>query len=171
VPRFLGIQQAANAPIVRAWQAGEREITKQHTDNGNLGRYIEPGLYNTNPRINYSNLIDLMDRYGGAFLAVDGDSYQMYEETVIGWFRDVGLEFTRKPQTGEILERAGILTGVGIMKAIEQGVVNQGSRVLYLLTGGFRRLSSFERLQPDLEVNGTRPIDEWVKELGSILEI
>ena len=169
VPRFLGIQQAANAPIVQAWQAGEREMTKQPMDTDNQGAYIEPGLYNTNPSVNYSNLTGLMDRFGGDLLAVDGGDYQTYEKTVISWFRNAGLEFTRMPQTGEILERAGILTGVGIIKAIEQEVVKQGSRVLYLLTGGFRRLSSFERLKPDLEVNETRPIADWVVDLGKAL--
>lgn len=167
VPPFLGIQQAANAPIVRSWQAGAREITKQPTGNGNPERYIEPGLYNTNPSINYSNLIDLVDRYSGAFLSVERDVYQTYEDTVIGWFRDLRLEFTRNPQTGEILERAGILTGVGIMRAIEQGIVKRGSRILYLLTGGFRRLSSFQRLKPDLEVDQRRSLADWVHHLGT----
>jgi threonine synthase len=167
VPPFLGIQQAANAPIVRSWQAGAREITKGHPGNGNLQRYIEPGLYNTNPGLNYSNLLDLMDRFGGDLVAVEADEYQTCEETVIGWFRDAGLEFTRIPQTGEILERAGILTGVGIMQAIQQDIVKRGSQVLYLLTGGFRRLSSFERLKPDLEVDQRRSLAEWVHHLGT----
>jgi len=166
VPKFLGIQQAANAPIVRAWQSKEGEMTKQHIGGHTPERYIEPGLYNTNPSINYSNLTNLLDRYGGNFLAVGADDYRTYEEIVIGWFRDAGFEFTINPQTEEILERAGILTGVGIMKAIEQGVVKQGARVLYLLTGGFRVLSSFERLQPDLEVNKAYSIPHWVDCLG-----
>lgn len=169
MPRFLGFQQAANAPIARSWQAGEREIKQQPTDQGTLGRYIEPGLYNTNPSINYSNLINLMNRYGGDLLTVDKGEYQKYRETVIGWFRNAGLEFTRIPQTGEILERAGLLTGIGIMKAVDKEIVKQGSQVLYLMTGGFRRVSSFEPLIPDLEVDETRPITDWVCDLGTAL--
>jgi threonine synthase len=166
VPSFLGIQQAANAPIVRAWEKGSRRITEQDIVANSLESYIEPGLYNTNPNINYANLNDLNERYGGAFLAVEGDDYSTYEQTVINWFRDAGLEFTRMPQSGEILERAGILTGVGILKAIEVGVLEQGSRVLYLLTGGFRKLSSFNRLQPDVEVDGEKSIAGWIQQLG-----
>jgi threonine synthase len=167
VPRFLGVQQAANAPIVRAWEAGAREITEEYADNRAKDRYIEPGLYNTNPNVNYSNLRSLMDQFGGVFLEVQGEEYQASEETVLRWFHDAGLEFTRIPQTAAILERAGILTGVGILKAIEQGAVKPGARVLYLLTGGFRRLSSFEQLQPELEVDGKRPIADWVRDLGA----
>ena len=169
VPRFLGVQQAANAPIVRAWEAGATEITKDFADNGDKEHYIEPGLYNTNPNVNYANLRGLINQFGGAFLDALGDEYQASEGTVLGWFRDAGLEFTRIPQTAAILERAGILTGVGIMKAIEQGMVKPRSRVLYLLTGGFRRLSSFERLKPELEVDGTGSVADWVRDLGAAL--
>lgn len=171
IPPFLGIQQASNAPIVWAWQAGALEITGQYTQGAAPDKFIEPGMYNTNPNNNYSNLLNMIGRYGGAFIAIDGDDYKSYEDTVIGWFRDSGLEFTVNPKTGEILERAGIMTGVGIINAIDQGRIKRGNRVLYLLTGGFRKLSSFKSLHPDLAVNNSQSIDVWVRELGSILEL
>jgi len=171
VPPFLGIQQASNAPIVRAWQAGALEITRQLTQGASPDKLIEPGMYNTNPNNNYSNLLNTIERYGGDFIAIDGDDYKSHEDTVTGWFRDSGLEFTINPQSGEILERAGIMTGIGIMNAVDQGHIKKGNRVLYLLTGGFRKLSSFSPLQPDLEVTSSQSINGWVRELGSILDL
>jgi threonine synthase len=166
IPHFLGVQQAANAPIVEAWQAGDSEIAEYSPGRNYLGSYIEPGLYNTNPSANYANLINLLKQFGGSFLSVDLLDYHKHEGTVIGWFRDVGLEFTARPDTGEILERAGILTGVGIMKAIENRVVEPGTRVLYLLTGGFRKIPTFEPLRAGIMVDDTRTIAGWVQDLG-----
>jgi threonine synthase len=169
LPRFLGVQQAANAPIVRAWQAGEREITKVYTDDGSIRNYIEPGLYNTNPSANYPNLIGIIHQFGGHLLTVDAGEYHEHEDRVVSWFRNEGLEFTRIPETGDILERAGILTGVGIVKAIDRGAIKVGSRVLYLLTGGFRKVPSFRRFEPSFEVPATESIAAWVGYLGALL--
>jgi threonine synthase len=166
VPPFLGIQQEANSPIVRAWTSNSSQVSAEIPDNDNHD-YIEPGLYNTNPSVNYLNLINVMHQFGGDFLSINKEYYQACEEKIIGWFHDRGLEFTRNNTTGDILEKAGIITGAGILSAIEQKKIPKGSKVLYLFTGGFRKYSNFTSLKPDIEVDHTQTIPNVVKLIGN----
>jgi threonine synthase len=167
IPPFLGIQQETNAPIVRAWEAKSPQIKVEDSDHDNQD-YIEPGLYNTNPGVNYANLLKVMSQYGGDFLAVSKDEYRNYEGMIVSWFRNAGLEFTRISATGEILEKTGVLTGAGILKAIDLKLIPKGSKVLYLLTGGFRKYTNFTPLKPDIEVDQSQPVPELVRIIGTM---
>jgi threonine synthase len=166
VPRFLGFQQEANSPMVRAWSEGEREIRAHHV-KPRPDEYIEPGLYNVNPEHNYTRLFDLVRYYGGDLRAVSAEDYTSRVGLVLTWFRDAGYEFTQAPgRDGDVLEKTGLLSGVGIVKAIEEGRVRAGERVLFLLTGGFRKVQSRAPPVPDVTIDASRTEDAWVEALG-----
>jgi len=165
VPRFLGFQQEANAPMVRAWRDGEREIRARHIDP-DPDRYLEPGLYNTNPERNYTRLHDLMSYYGGDLEIITQADYELYSGPVQELLAGRGIELTRAPGGREVLEKTALLTGVGILKAIDQGRLHREEQVLYMLTGGLRRVASAAPPTPDLELDGSRSEDEWLAILG-----
>lgn len=165
VPRFLGFQQEANSPMVRAWSAGEREIMHEHV-NARPSDYIEPGLYNTNPDRNYTRLFDLIRHYGGDFATIERDDYEHYTPMILEWFASKHLFFTRTPGTDDVLEKTGLLTMVGIVKAIDDGRLTPGERVLGLITGGFRRLKSSLQPRPDCIVDDSQDEAAWVEHLG-----
>jgi threonine synthase len=167
VPRFLGFQQLANSPMVNAWQRGDREISREHV-NAQPDRYIEPGLYNTNPERNYTRLFDLIRYYGGEFAAVDNESYARWAPQIVQMFRSHGMEFTRVSGSDEILEKTGLITAVGVFRAIEEGLIRSGERVLMLVTGGFRTMSSTRIPLADCEVDASRTEDQWVDHLGAL---
>jgi threonine synthase len=168
VPRFLGLQQDANAPMVRAWGEGASAIGARHVAAA-PDRYLEPGLYNTNPEENYARLHDLIRRFGGELEAVSEAGYRRHEETLLGWFAARGLAFTRRPDSAEVLEKTGLITGAGLLEAIERGRVPAGRTALYLLTGGLRAVETGAALAPHARVDDTRPEAEWVEALGPLL--
>jgi threonine synthase len=165
IPRFLGFQQEANCPMVRAWADGSREIGAAHV-GASPQNYLEPGLYNTNPGHSYTRLFGLMKYFGGDLLAVSDDDYARYLPEVLDLLAQAGVELTRLP-SGDLLEKTGVLTGVGILKAIATGRVRRDEGVLWLLTGGHRARPVEPRpVQPLLEVDASRSRDEWIVEIG-----
>jgi threonine synthase len=166
VPRLLGVQQLANAPMVRAWSEGAREIGERHRQ-ARPGAYIEPGLYNTDPGANYTRLFEHLERFGGALVGVDAHSYERHAERLARRLADAGVVLTRRPGGEELLEKAGLLAAVGLCEAIERGLVAPGERALSLLTGGVRTTSPPPATaKPPLEVDGSLGLHAWVETLG-----
>ena len=167
VPRFLGFQQEANCPMVRAWLEGSREIGPGHVEPY-PENYLEPGLYNTNPGESYTRLFELMKYFGGDLLSLSASDYAQYAPQVVRILEQAEIELTRL-DSGELIEKTGVLTGVGILKAIETGRIRRGEGVLFLLTGGRRARAAEPRpVKPLVEVDSSRPIDEWVVEIGRV---
>src|SRR6185503_9641827 len=124
-----------------------------------------PVLYNTDPERNYTRVFDLLNYFGGDLLDIGVSDWDRYAGTLLSWFEELGMRLTRAG--GQILEKTGLLTGVGILKAIDSETIPAGSTVLYLLTGGFRRLpSSWQPAQPNAEVDRSHTEEEWVRVLG-----
>lgn len=167
VPRFLGVQQGANAPVARAWRDGSREIRPEHV-LGESEECVEPGLYNTNPSDNYAELYSLARDFDGDLEIVRRESYLRHVETVHGWFDEAGYEFTRSPSGGgDVLEKAGLLAGVGIVTAIDAGRIRPGERVAYMLTGGFRQIEAGVGVAPPgFAVDAGHTEHEWVRRIG-----
>jgi len=165
VPRFLGFQQDANCPMVRAWRDGSRDIRPQHID-AHPEKYLEPGLYNTDPGESYTRLFELMNDFGGDLESLSDRDYEHYAPQVVELLDRAGIELTRLDH-GELIEKTGVLTGVGILKAIDTGRIRCGESVLFLLTGGRRmRTANSRPVEPFVEVDRSRSIDEWVVEIG-----
>ncbi len=120
VPRFLGFQQEANAPIVRAWQAGEPALAREHV-RPEPDRYLEPGLYNTDPAREYARLAALLREVGGEMLALSDEDLARHQAPLLARMRAAGFEFSRLPGSDEVVEKTGLLTGVGVLKAIDEG--------------------------------------------------
>jgi len=165
IPRLLAFQQEANAPMVRAWQAGEHAIAPEHVQPA-PDRYIEPGLYNTNPARDYARLAALMRRFGGDLRPIDDAAYRAHADDVRRDLAAAGVPLSTLPGTDEVLEKTGLLTGVGIYQAIDDGALQPGERVLYLLTGGCRELRPGDAPTPEMIVDGARSEAEWVAAIG-----
>lgn len=170
VPRLLGVQQLANAPMVRAWSEGAREIGERHR-RSHEGAYLEPGLYNTDPGPNYTRLLEHLERFGGALVAIDARDYARHAERVVQRLADAGIELARRPGSHEVLEKAGLLAAVGLYEAIDRGHVAAGERALTLLTGGVRHepeaaAAVSSPVRAPVEVDGSRGLDAWVEALG-----
>ncbi|WAS90782.1 pyridoxal-phosphate dependent enzyme [Nannocystis punicea] len=165
VPRFLGFQQEANAPIVRAWQAGQPELAREHV-RPEPDRYLEPGLYNTDPAREYARLAALLREVGGEMLALSDDDLARHQAPLLARMRAAGFEFSRLPGSDEVVEKTGLLTGVGVLKAIDEGRVAPGERAMLMLTGGVRELAGAAPPSPALVVDASRSEAEWLDELG-----
>lgn len=165
IPSFLGFQQEANAPMVRAWRDGCREIGTRHI-GASPEHYLEPGLYNTNPAHNYTRLFSLMTYFGGDLSALSQADYEAYAPQVLSLLQRVGIELTRRG-SGDLLEKTGVLTGVGLLKAIDTGGIQPGQGVIYMLTGGRRESANHtEQIQPFVHVDSRLGIDDWVERIG-----
>lgn len=172
VPKLLGVQQQANAPMVRAWSEGAREIGRRHR-RARPAAYLEPGLYNTDPGPNYTRLFEHLERFGGALVGIDARDYERHADRVVQRLADVGVDLTRRPGSDEVLEKAGLLAAVGLLEAIERGHVAPGERALSLLTGGVRgswarpEVPSEDGARSPIEVDASRDLDAWIEVLGS----
>lgn len=165
VPRFLGFQQAANAPIVGAWQAGEPALATALVQP-EPARYLEPGLYNTHPGREYADLAALLRYFGGEMLAISDGDYARRSGDVLAQMGAAGFEFSRIPGTDEVVEKTGLLTGVGLFTAIDEGRVAPGERAVLMLTGGVRELRAAAPPSPALTVDGSRDEAAWIDALG-----
>jgi hypothetical protein len=167
VPRFFGFQQEANAPIVHAWQAGAPELPGVRVQP-DPDRYLEPGLYNTDPRREYARLAALLREFGGDMLTLSDDDLARHQAPVLQQMRAAGFEFSTIPGTGEVVEKTGLLTAVGVFKAIEDGRIGADERAVMMLTGGVRELAGAQPPAPTLTVDASRSEGEWLDELGRV---
>lgn len=167
IPRFLGIQQTANAPICLAWQQGGSELLQLEIASA-VEKYIEPGLYNTHPVDSYPQFYALMRRFGCEMLGIRESEFSERSKQMVEALESTGFCFARNPVTGEIIEKAGLLAAVGVSIAIERGIIAQGETVALLLTGGSRSDGSHVGIDPDLVVDDSKPIDQWVSVIGKL---
>jgi threonine synthase len=134
IPSFLGVQQSALSPIAKAWRSGEPSISQPST--WNTSSSIEPGLYNTHPDETYKILTGLLKTNGGDILTVELPEYQEFKQAYVRRLEEAGIRLTIHPETGDYLERAGILAGTGMIKAIHTGRIREGQTVICSLSGG-----------------------------------
>ena len=137
VPRFLGIQQEALAPMVRAWQKQHRQIQSDdiasHTQD-----LLDASLYNTNPESSYPILYQHLLDFGGQLCSLSRKEYDHHLPTALNILAHSGIQLNKRVLHGkeEILENAGLITISGTLKAIDTGVIKRGESVLSFFTGG-----------------------------------
>lgn len=137
IPKFLGIQQARVSPIVQAWKNKQNDLTSTNFD-GSGEAFIEPALYNENPAQTYPLLNEILHVVGGHMMAMRVIDFEKYLDEYLQLLANAGIHPTRIPVDGklEYIEKAGLLAGTGILKAINDGLISRGESVLCCLTGG-----------------------------------
>lgn len=162
LPRFIGIQQAANCPMVHAWRgddaAGEGAAVES------TGKLLNRVMYDGQPQTHgtFQPLKRILVETGGDLATVDHDAFYAWTERslsgsdLLGHLAAAGIEITRRG--GDVLEKAGLVALVGTLAQIEAGSIPGGSRVLVCLTGG--------TATPD----GVAKPDHWVGTGGDDLD-
>lgn len=137
IPQFLGIQQKANAPMVTAWNSGRKRLCKIRNGAAHHN-LIEPALYNTFPQATYPKMCALLRDFGGSLLSISEDEYNKYCDYFVSRLSAAGIQLTIALRNGknDFIEKAGILAGIGILKAIDEGRIKKGEKVLCCFTGG-----------------------------------
>ena len=167
VPKFLGVQQEAVAPMVRAWEKGHSKILDEDIVAPSE-ELLAPALYNTNPQASYSILHDQIVRYGGNMIAVNKQEHLVYKPLVLDWLDEAGIHLASIKINGtqRIIEEAGLLGLVGTLKAVDQGLIKEGEKVLAFLTGG-AGMHSGEGARPGFEIKQADDLNSSLREYVS----
>jgi threonine synthase len=162
LPSFLGIQQEMNCPMYRAWKKQETEIQPEHISSTEelLTRVmydVMPRSYGTLGRLNH-----LLTETGGDLATINHDEYRNFMAQrfdgrgILELLLERGIEITTNDKG--VLEKTGLLALAGTIKAIDQGRIPKGKRVLCCLTSGVSKADgkaepehSINRLNPDLK--------------------
>ncbi|MFI6151600.1 pyridoxal-phosphate dependent enzyme [Kitasatospora sp. NPDC051170] len=126
-PRFLGVQQEAVAPYVRA-------LTGTVTEPG--AEMLEPTLFRKvlTPEL-IAQVRDICHRTDGAVHCLPNQDYLSREAKAIDLLSGAGVEVTPTPE-GQPVERAGLYSLAGTLQAIDDGTIPPGDRALAVYTGG-----------------------------------
>jgi threonine synthase len=170
IPRFLGIQQAGLSPIATAWADGLSQLKEPNATWSESS--IEPGLYNTNPSQTYPLLYEILNRAGGDVITVRQADFPSYLEKFVDLLDKAHITLMAIERGGkkEYLERAGLLAGAGMLKAIDDGTVRVGETVLCSLSGG-TRIQPPAPVSPEFHVREDAPlkqqVEDYVKQVHS----
>ena len=155
LPRFLGVQQAANCPMVRAWRAAEALSVPELTSTAGLLAKVmydgEPRTYGTADELRRilvatgGDLLTLDHAEFDEWLAVDVDGRPPLEHLT-------GRDVIVGQRGGEIVEKTGLMALAATLREIVAGRIAAGGRVLVCLTGGTALPDGL--VQPDHHVHG-----------------
>lgn len=168
LPRFLGIQQEANCPMVRAWKpesAGPPGGTER-----NRGRLLARILYDDSPDTHetYPDLRRLLLRTRGDLLTVGEEEFDSLLRpspeygSILDLLMDAGIAI--RVRSGQVVDKTGLMALAGTRKAIDAGSIPEGSRVLCCLTGGVSGADG--RARPERTMRGPRDVLDYVKTVG-----
>jgi len=139
-PRFLGVQQAGNCPMFRAWKGnGLAPGDPPQADGPGLLSRI---MYDSSPQTygTFDELRKLLSISCGDLTLVDR---RLYRETLernlegkllLDHLEDKGIFIST--QNGQVVDPTGIIALVGVIKEIDRGTIQRGSRVLCSLSSG-----------------------------------
>ena len=140
LPSFLGVQQSANCPMVRAWRgagdAGEAPLPS--STEGLLARVMYDGAPKTYRT--FEDLQRLLSATAGDLTTIDRDGFDRWLEepieglTALDHLAAAGLRITTR--RGEIVEKAGLMGLAAAVREIAGGRFPEGSRLLVNVTGG-----------------------------------
>jgi len=137
LPRFLGVQQAANCPMYRAWK-GE---PANRTDDAlrSTTALLAPVMYDGAPATygTFPALQALLVRTRGHLVTIDTEEFAYHiDAAVIDALHDGGINILRRGP--DIIDRTGLIALAGVLKEIGAGSIATHSRVLVCLTSGVR---------------------------------
>lgn len=129
--RFLGIQQTAVCPFVRKFDPAQCA-----TIDSNKEPIIEKTLFRSKPTEELYKLMErILDEYGGGFTLVSKCLYDEVLPFAIKLLYESGI-IIAKDSFGDYFEKSGIINLVGVLNAIDNGIIKEGQSVLAAITGG-----------------------------------
>mgnify|MGYP001828696368 CR=1 FL=1 len=142
-PRFIGIQQAANCPMYRAWR-GEKEAADGQPVRSTR-KLLTRVMYDNAPQTygTFEALRQLLIDTGGHLDTLDHDEFsaglgrQFEAVDLVDLLANADIHIGKRD--GEILEKAGLIALLGALKQIDSGRIQPGERVLVCFTGGTGR--------------------------------
>ena len=154
-PRFLGVQQEANCPMYRSWKSRRRTLrpTKLHSTSQLLTKVmydVKPHTYGT-----YKDLLDVLDHTHGTLSTINHAEFNALLERrfdgqgILDVLGEHGIPI-REP----IVEKTGLIALAGVFKAIDDGAVCKGSRLLWCLTSGISDADGLA--QPEYRIRSLR---------------
>ena len=140
-PRFLGVQQAANCPMYRAWQA-ERGAAAEPSGAAVTEELLTRVMYDVAPQTygTYGDLMRILSSSDGAMTTITRAEFETALATpfdgrgLLDRLADSGARIGMRDE--EVVERTGLIALAGALKAIDGGMVAPGSRILCCLTSG-----------------------------------
>jgi threonine synthase len=140
LPSFVGVQQAENCAMFRAWRARSADVPA--TPVRSTAALLSPVMYDSEPQTygTLERLTSLLERTGGHLTTIAHDEFDAALDQhpagrdVLRLLAERGVEIGRRD--GTIIERTGLIAIAGALKEIDAGAIPRGSRVVCLLTSG-----------------------------------
>lgn len=140
LPTFVGVQQAENCAMFRAWQARSPDVPAAPVRS--TAALLSPVMYDSRPQAygTFERLTSLLERTGGHLSTLSHAEFDgALERHPVG--RDVlrllaerGVEIARRD--GTVVEKTGLMAIAGALKEIDAGTIPPGSRIVCCLTSG-----------------------------------
>ncbi|MFO7692551.1 MAG: hypothetical protein R6V57_05655 [Vicinamibacterales bacterium] len=144
IPRFLGIQQEANCPMYQAWTSATRELSEDAPEPKRGGELLTRVMYDVAPHTygTYQDLKGVLEATRGDLCTINhAEFFGLFDQrfdgkSLLDLLEDNGARIGTSG--GEVIERTGLIALAGALKAISNGRVARGSKVLCCLTSGTR---------------------------------
>jgi nitroreductase/threonine dehydratase len=138
-PRFLGVQQQANCPMFTAWRRARGDAAPPAAPDAEL---LIKTMYDREPQTHgtYESLEKILVSTGGDLTTISGSEFARLLErrfdggSIVERLADRGLQLAQR--NGEFVEKAGLVALAGLVKEIDRGHFQPGSRVLCSFSGG-----------------------------------
>ena len=142
-PAFVGVQQAENCAMFRAWKARSADIPVAPVRS--TATLLSPVMYDAKPQTygTLDGLTRLLARTGGHLTTIDHAQFESAlarhpaGRDVLPLLAEHGVHVVSRD--GIIVERTGLMAIAGALREIDAGAIPRGSRVLCSLTSGAGR--------------------------------
>lgn len=136
IPGFIGVQQEGICPMFNAWN-NDRDYISDQDINLYPCDVLEPTLYSTRPEQNYRFLYNVVKENGGRFYSFDTKEYDRLKDIIVSMVSKNGIKLKTVSLNNHrvFIEKAGLLSGMGVLKAIEHGIIPPGQNALVTFTG------------------------------------
>jgi threonine synthase len=154
-PRFLGVQQEANSPMVRAWKTKRTTIEPAEIDS--MKNLLTRVMYDAKPQTygTYKGLNNILVSTGGDLSTVNHQEFTEFlgqdfdKKSILNLLKDHDIEIMLN--NGEVVEKTGLIALAGTLKEINRGKIAKGSKVLCCLTSGVSEADG--KAKPELRIS------------------
>jgi hypothetical protein len=167
LPRFLGIQQEANAPLFTAWKKGKTDTEPAKINSTN--KLLAKVMYDSHPQSygTFEKFRNMLGTVGGDLTTVNHQEFigfleQTYNgKNILDLLKDQGIEITVRG--GEVIEKTGLISLAGTLKEIVRGRIAQGSKVLCALTSGISEADG--KAKPEFRISSLDDLTETLNKI------